>query len=202
MIITYHGQAFVKCQVGDTVVAFNPGQGGARFGADVVLVSLADKRFAGGESLTGGGKTPFIIDGPGAYEVGGIFIEGLASPGAGDYTNTIYVLNLDSMRVCHLGALATLAVDPEALEAIGTVDILIVPIGGGDRLSAKEAAKLAASLEPKMVIPVLYDSPADPELKTFLKEMGAEGVKFSDKLSLKRRDLEAKEGEVVLLAAE
>lgn len=202
MIITYHGQAFVKCQVGDTVVAFNPGETGARFGADIVLVSLSDKRFKGGESLTGGGKTPFIIDGPGAYEVGGIFVEGLGSPGAGDYTNTIFVLNLDSMRVCHLGALATLGVDPEAIETIGTVDILFVPIGGGDRLSAKEAAKLAASLEPKIVIPVLYSSESDPELKTFLKELGAEGVKSVDKLSLKRRDLEAKEGEMVLLTAE
>ncbi|MBI2482424.1 MAG: MBL fold metallo-hydrolase [Candidatus Vogelbacteria bacterium] len=202
MIITYHGQAFVRCQVGDTVVAFNPGSVGARFGADVVLVSLSDQRFKGGENLTGGGKEPFIIDGPGAYEVGGIFIEGLASPGANDYINTIYALNLDGMRVCHLGVLATLAIDPEALESIGAVDILFVPIGGGDRLSAKEAAKIAASLEPKIVIPVLYSGESDPELKIFLKEIGEEGIKAVDKLAIKRRDLETKEGEVVLLLAE
>ena len=62
--------------------------------------------------------------------------------------------------------------------------------------SPKVAAKLASTLEPKLVIPMDYDSNS---LKVFLKEMGDEKAEVVDKLTLKRKDLDGKEGDVIVL---
>jgi len=86
----------------------------------------------------------------------------------------------------------------EAREAVNSPDILFVPIGGKDVLDAKAAAKFASSLEPKMIIPMDYD-PAS--LKAFLKETGEEKAEVVEKLTLKSKDLDGKEGTVIVLSA-
>ncbi len=202
MIITYYGAEFFKVQFGDTTLAFNPiskdsKQKPSRFGADIVFVSASHPDFNGIDQVTHGEKTPFAIQGPGEYEVGGVFIKGLASEskyGGKDLINTVYTVSLENMNICFLGALNS-ELKNETIEALDEVDILFVPIGGAGVLEPAKAYKLAVSLEPKIIIPMHYD---DAQLKAFLKEAG-ENPKPEAKLTLKRKDLEGKEGDVFVL---
>ncbi len=204
MVISYFGLAMVKLQAGDIVVALNPiGKGSAakaaRFGADLALVSLNHPDTNGVAEVTYGEKTPFIIDGPGEYEASGLFVEGLASTGPKGLVNTIYALNFDGMKVVHLGALASADLPAATIEELDTIDILFVPIGG-QALAPKDAAKLAASLEPKIIIPLALNGDKSEEtLKQFLKEAGSKNQTPVDKLTLRRKELDGKEGEVVIL---
>lgn len=205
MIITYYGKAFTRLQFGDMVVAINPiGKDAeaksSRFGADIALVSLNDPSFNGVDNLSAGSKEPFVIGGPGEYELSDVFIKGYPSEGPDGKINTIYTVLLEGMKVCHLGVLAKNDLDPNIVEVISGADVLFVPVGDGDTLEPKVSAKLANSLIPKMIIPVLYgEKDSSPAIKEFVKEVGGGDNKPVDKLSLKRKDLDGKEGEVVIL---
>ncbi len=209
MIITYHGGQFVKISQGDTVIAANPfGKGSAykpiRFGARMGLISVNHPDYNGVENLSHGEKVPFVVSGPGEYEIGGITVSGFLAPkafGKDALLNTIYTIEMEGIRLCVLGALSSPELSSELFEGIGAVDILFVPIAGGDVLSPADAEKIAVSLDAKLVIPLLHGGVDDKQLKTFLKEAGAENVAAIDKLTLKKKDLEGKEGEVVVLDA-
>jgi len=207
MVITYHREGFVKIQQGDLTVAFNPisreiDAKATRFGADLCFVSLNSPSFNGCETVTFGNKEPFIIDGPGEYEIDGVFVYGWPSGGADGQINTIFTTEIEGIRLCHLGALANSTLDPKTIEDIGAVDILFVPIAGGPVLSPKEAAKLAASLESKIIIPVMFENGAGEEaLKTFAKEIGGNTDNRVDKLTIKKKEVEGREGEVIIIQA-
>lgn len=210
MIITYLGGQFVKAQFGDTVLAFNPISKDSKlkqskFGADIVLTSVNHEDMNGADQVAFGEKRPFVISGPGEYEVKGVFIKGFASESGYDgekRINTIYTVTLEGMNICFLGALNTPDLPKEADEAIDEVDILFVPIGGNGVLNPAQAYKLAVFLEPKIVIPISYGDVGDADaLKKFLKEAG-ENPKPEPKLTLKKKDLEGKEVEVVVLERE
>lgn len=205
MIITYFGKQFFKLELGKTVLSFNPVSKSsktgisAHFGADIALITTNHADYNGLEQLSHGERTPFAITGPGDYEVKEIFIKGMLSDAIisdKKYINTIYVFSLDNISIAFLGALANAEISKEAQEEIGSPDILFVPVGGKGLLDPKGAAKLALSLEPKMIIPMDYD---DASLKSFLKEAGEEKAEVVDKLTLKSKDLDGKEGEVVVL---
>ncbi len=214
MIITYQGLEFFKIQQGDTVLAFNPVSKdskfkSSRFGADVVFVSANNPDMNGTEQMEFGEKKPLIISGPGEYETKGIFIKGFPSPtqygttGGKEAINTVYFLTLDSMNICFLGAVDTTELSAEIMQAIDTVDILFVPIGGEGVLDSASASKLAVKLEPKIIIPMHYgDVGKAGALKAFLKEESAEDTKPEEKLTIKKKDLEGKEGEIVILASQ
>lgn len=202
MVISHYGRGMVKITQGEVVVCFNPiGEGAevkpTRFGAGLALVSLQDVNYNGVEEVTRGDRVPFVINGPGEYEVSGIFVRGFAATGPAAKINTTYTLVLDDIKVVHLGALAGGELPAEAAEALSGPDLLFVPIGGGERLEAKQAAKLATALAAKLVVPVDYED--DEALKIFLKEMGAEQVKPLESLTLRRKDLADKEGEVTVI---
>ena len=210
MIITYLGGEFVKVQFGDTTIAFNPISKEsklptAKFGANIVLSSLNHPDMNGAEQVSFGDKQAFAIKGPGEYEVKGIFIKGFASSSGYDgeeRINTIYTVSLEGMNICFLGALNTSELPKEADEAIENVDILFMPIGGDGVLDASKAYKLAVSIGPKIIIPIHYgDLGTKDALKTFLKEAG-ESPKPETKLTLKKKDLEGKEADVVVLEKE
>lgn len=207
MIITYYGKQFVKIEQGKMAMAFNPVSKSsktginARFGADIALVTTNHEDYNGTEQLSFGERSPFIVSGPGDYEVKEIFIKGVLSNGlVGDkkYLNTIYTLSVDNINIVFLGALGDIELSKESREVINNPDILFVPIGGGGLIEPKIAAKFASSLEPKLIIPVDYDNQS---LKAFLKETGDEKAEVVDKLTLKLKDLDAKEGEVIVLKA-
>lgn len=208
MIITYQGGEFFKLQFGDTILAFNPISKesklkSSRFGADIAFISLDHKDFNGVENLEFGEKKPFIISGPGEYEIKGIFIKGFASSSNYDGKkgiNTIYLLSLDSMNICFLGALDG-EIDKETMESLDNIDVLFTPIGGDGTLDASASYKLAVKLEPRLIIPMQYDEKSDA-LKKFLKEGGEEKMTSEEKLSIKKKDLEGKEGDIVVLASQ
>ena len=210
MIITYNGLQFFKLQQGEMVLAFNPiskqsksaktGMG-AKFGADIALVTTNHPDYNGIEQLSHGEREPFIISGPGDYEIKEIFIKGVLSEtdiAGKKHINTIYLFAVDGINIAFLGPLDDAELSKESREAINTPDILFIPVGGKGMLDAKSAAKLASTLEPKLIIPMDYD---DASLKAFLKEMGEEGAETTEKLTLKRKDLDGKEGDVVVLKA-
>ena len=205
MIITYYGKQFWKIEQGKMVIAFNPVNKSsksditARFGADLAFITTNHPLYNGVEQLTYGDRVPFVISGPGSYEIKEIFIKGIlsrANISGKKYINTIYSFELDGINILFLGALSDTDLSKDSKEAIAGPDILIVPIGGKDTLDTKTSAKFALSLEPKIIIPMDYD---EVSLKAFLKEVDAEKSEFIDKLTLKRKDLEGKEGEVVVL---
>lgn len=201
-MINFFGMGFVKLQLGDTIIAFNPiskdyDPKAPKFGADLALISFNDAAFNGIDQVTFGPKQPFVIAGPGEYEMGGIMVRGLPSQGPGETINTIFTTIFDGLRICHLGALANANLNSEVIEEIGVVDILFVPVGGGHVLDAKAAAKICTTIEPALIVPICYNSAA--ELKKFLQEWGEDEEQVVDKLTIKRKDLEGKEGEVVVI---
>lgn len=207
MIITYFGKQFFKITQGDMVLAFNPvskaSKSGisAHFGADIALVTINYANYNGIEQLSHGERKPFVIMGPGDYEVKEIFIRGImldTQISGKNFINTVYSLSVDNINIAFLGVLSNGDISKDVREIIDGPDILFVPVSGVGSISPKESAKLASSLEPKMIIPMDYD---DVSLKTFLKEIGEEKAEVVDKLTLKRKDLEGKEGEVVVLSA-
>ncbi len=208
MIITYHGLEFVKVQFGDKILAFNPISKDSkakptRFGADVALISFNNEDMNGVDQLSFGDRQPFIISGPGEYEVKEVFIKGFPSVsgyGKDAGISTIYSVSLEGMNICHMGPIKSgVSIPPNLQEELDGIDVLFVPIGGDGIITASEAYKIAVKLEPKIVIPIHYSENDKSALKTFLKEAG-EDAKPIDKFTFKKKDLEGKEVEVVVLS--
>ncbi len=218
MIITYLGVEFFKVQFGDTTLAFNPISKDSkfkptRFFADIALVSLNHPDMNGVENLSYNGKDPFVISGPGEYEVKNVFIRGFASKSVypvksadhgasgAEKINTIYSVTLENINICFLGALSDINLSSEVKEALGEVDILFLPIGDDGVLNASQAEKLSVEIEPKVIIPMHYGEVGVKDaLKKYLKEAGEENVKEIEKLTIKRKELEGKEGETIVLS--
>ena len=119
------------------------------------------------------------ITGPGEYEIGGVFLTGLFTGGKKglgvEKKNCAFVFDYDGVNVLHLGAMKDVPTKAE-IEAFGTVDVALVPVGGGSGLSAAKAAETISMIEPGIVIPMHYQldvSKTDiAPLEKFLKEMG------------------------------
>jgi L-ascorbate metabolism protein UlaG (beta-lactamase superfamily) len=205
MVITYLGGEFFKVQFGDTILAFNPISKdsklkASKFGADVALISLNHADMNGVEQVSFGEKKAFEVRGPGEYEIKGVYIKGFKSNSNYDgepRLNTIYMVSLEGMNLCFLGAMSDKDISSETLEAIDEIDVLFTPIGGSGTLAPADAYKLAVKLEPKIIIPMHYDKAS---LKVFLKEGGEDDLKSEDKLTLKKKDLEGRKTDIVVLA--
>jgi hypothetical protein len=120
------------------------------------------------------------IAGPGEYEIGGVFITGVvsarvATPVTPFAQNIIYTLNYNGVTVCHLGNLAE-APTQKLVEAIGRVDVLLVPVGVPGGLKVAQISETISLIEPDIVVPMQYSVPGlkvDREpVDAFLKEMG------------------------------
>jgi L-ascorbate metabolism protein UlaG (beta-lactamase superfamily) len=105
------------------------------------------------------------------------------------------VVEGEGIRVCHLGMFGEEDLNEEQLESMGKVDILIVPINGDTTIGYKEAEKIIAKIEPKMVIPTAYNPKKSEALNAFLKAMGEKDIVPQDKLSIQKKNLGAKDEE-------
>ena len=200
MVITHHGGQCFKVTFGDLTLAFDPiskssSLAPAKFGADIALVSKNKPEYNGLEEASYGDKVPFAITGPGEYERSGVVVQGFLTGGF----NTIYSVGLEDMTILHLGALSDKALSKEAREAIGEVDILFIPVGGGEVLSSADAHALATSIEPKVIIPMHWSGIGNPKsLEAFLKEEGGADERV-EKLTIKKKDAAGKDGAIIVL---
>lgn len=162
--------------------------------ADVVTISHEHPSHANLDAV----KPDFtIVRGPGEYETHDVFVTGIRTfrddaRGAERGYNTVYLIELENMVVCHLGDLGH-ALTEEQAEAMANVDVLLVPAGGGTVLEPAKAAEIVGQLEPKLVIPMQYATPRGDKglagLETFCKELGREVPAPEDKLVVRHSDL-------------
>jgi L-ascorbate metabolism protein UlaG (beta-lactamase superfamily) len=147
--------------------------------------------------IQGIGGEPRIVRGPGEYEISGVLIIGIATfhdaeGGRKRGKNTVYLMEVDGISVCHLGDLGHVLTS-EQVEEIGNVDVLLLPVGGVSTIDAAMAAEVIRQLEPKAVVPMHYKTPLisrelEP-VEKFLKEMGMEQIDPLPKLSLTKSSL-------------
>ncbi len=207
MIITYFGKQFFKIQHGDVSVLVNPAESlksKGRFNNGIVLSSIHHSDFISEDILKKESEEDgaFVISRPGEYEVKGVVIRGFLTKTSysGKKHNTIYLISLDNIKVCILGAISDVKdIDTETLALLSGVDILITPIGGDDVLSAEEAYKFAVKMAPKVIIPAQYDK--QETLKRFFNEGGEDKVALNEKFVAKRKDLDQKSGEIIALSS-
>ena len=168
--------------------------------ADVVTVSHDARGHSHHASVSG---TQQILNGPGEYEIGGVFITGIATYSKEGSRNVIYVVDLDGLTVAHLGDVSQVP-DQKQIEALGQVNILLTPVGGGNGLNAAQAAELVSLLEPNIVVPMHYAQPGLrlelDDVDRFLKEMGVTEAKEETTLKITSGSL-PEETETVLLVA-
>jgi L-ascorbate metabolism protein UlaG (beta-lactamase superfamily) len=197
MEITWYGQScFRFTERGMATVVTDPfdhkviGYSPLKLKADIVTVSHDAPGHNNTDAVKG---TSHVIDGPGEFEIGGVFITGVQTDAAGKKTkgelrNTLYVFDFDGITVAHLGDLKNVPTQAE-VEALGTVNVALVPVGGGGGLNAAKAAEVVSLLEPNLVIPMHYSTPdAKVELDSlnkFLKEMGLGANTVEKQASLK-----------------
>ena len=214
MVITYYGLSCFKIQSGETVLAVDPfskesGLTPPRFEAHAVLVTHSHENHNNIEALSGKKEESlFKITGPGEYEFKGIIVRGIESfhdnkNGKQKGKNTIYVIEWEGMRLAHLGDYGEETLRSEIQEALGTPDILFLPVGGGDTIDGESAAKLANQIEPRVIIPMHYKiSGLKAKLdgvEIFMKEMG-EKAEPEEKFTIKKSGLpNAEDSKIVIL---
>ena len=140
---------------------------------------------------------PRIITGPGEYEISGVLIIGIATfhdsvRGQTRGKNTVYLMEIDGISICHLGDLGHV-LSSDQVEELGDIDVLLLPVGGVSTINAAMAAEVIRQVEPKAVIPMHYKTPSlkrelDP-VDDFLREMGVGQIEPRNKLSVSRTNL-------------
>jgi L-ascorbate metabolism protein UlaG (beta-lactamase superfamily) len=173
--LTYLGLSSFRLRGRETTVHIDPPQsalpGLAKSGRDLVVrtegaTDPAKLRQRDGEVQE--------VSGPGEFEVRGVSVFGIP---AGE--TTVMRIEVDDVRVASMGKLNRQLTEDE-IDALGHVDVLVVPVGGGDALSATDATRLVNAVEPAIVVPARFRSSAGGEFEAvdkFAKEMGlAEGA--------------------------
>ena len=144
----------------------------------------------------------FLVDGPGEYEIKEVYINGISGfinnpEEIGENTETIiYTIEIEGMRICHLGNFEQKELNEEQVEKIGDIDILMVPV-------SENAKKIISQIEPKTIIPMQYKIPGLKEkaddLEEFLKLMGVKSTESLQKLSIKKKDVLGNEAKIIIL---
>lgn len=209
MKIKFHGHACFSISDGDFTLVTDPysdetGMKMPKVKATVVSVSHKHPHHSNVKGVEG---EPRVFNWPGEYETGGVHFRGIPSfhapkEAAEQTENTIFTYNLKGIRLCHLGDIGT-KLTPEQLDQVGDIDILFVPIGGVDTIDAKKAKEVIEQIEPRMVIPMVYNTEGSSvglaELQPFLSEMGAQNTEALESLSVKRSDLPEENSKLVIL---
>ncbi|HZB97477.1 MAG TPA: MBL fold metallo-hydrolase [Candidatus Sulfotelmatobacter sp.] len=201
MDLTFHGASCLRLRGREIEVVIDPHDrwhsSKGRLGPDIVVRT---EGATSPERLRPAPGRPQEVSGPGEYEIRGVAIFGLPAAEV-----TIMRVEVDEVRVVSLGKLKR-QLSEEEIEALGHIDVLAIPVGGGDALGATEAAKLVNTMEPPVVVPVRYrTSEADggsqyDTIARFAKEMGLpEGWSTSPKLTLSGSMAATEESRVVIL---
>ncbi|MBI4919853.1 MBL fold metallo-hydrolase [Candidatus Azambacteria bacterium] len=192
MTISWYGEACFLLESGGIRILIEPPQKESginppRLKSDVLIYSKS------GQTAD---TEAFVIDGPGEYEIKGVSVLGVA-----DGKNTIYNMEIDDIKISHLGFLSE-DLDSEKTALIGDPDIVLVPVGGSGVLDAETAMTVINKIGPSIVIPMLYDIKGlkikRAPLSAFLKESEADGTS-QPKLAIKKKDINENETKIVIL---
>ena len=212
MVINWFGLSSLKISSGALVLVTDPfsktlGLTPPRLQTDVTVISnIADKAYNNKESL--GGDNTFVVDGPGEFDIRGLFIRGIdarnenKSKGEEFDHTTIYSIRMENIRLGFLGSIKQKQLSDEQIDELGDIDILFTPTGGETVLDAEQAVTITNQVEPSIVIPMHYAQKGlklklDP-VEQFLKEIGSKPDPI-DKLTIKKGDLDGQQTKVVLI---
>jgi L-ascorbate metabolism protein UlaG (beta-lactamase superfamily) len=213
MEITWYGHSCFRLKDRNVTVITDPydktlGLPLPRPKAEIVTISHASPHYNHTDGVKGEFK---IINSPGEYEIGGVFVTALnlkpATKGSkhdqAAANNNVFVFYMDSIVLCHLGNLAYVPTQNQ-VEDMDNIDVLMVPVGGHEGLTAAQAAELVSLIEPYIVIPMHYALPGisiklDPVSK-FLTEMGITKAETVASLKLAKPNL-PEETQIVLMEA-
>jgi len=211
MELTWLGHSCFRLRGKDATLITDPpapstGYSLGRISADIVTIS---HHHPGHDYVKGISGEPTIVDGPGEYEIHQALITGVwtyhdAEHGKIHGRNTAYLITIDDVQICHLGDLGDL-LDDRAQEALSGADVLLVPVGGGAALNAERAVEVIGQIDPRIIIPMHYATPAykptgpglDP-LEKFLREMGVEASEPLPKVAVTKTALPVEPQVIVL----
>jgi L-ascorbate metabolism protein UlaG (beta-lactamase superfamily) len=162
--------------------------------ADIVTLSHAHDNHSYVKAIAG---SPVVINRPGEYEIHGAFVTGVATyhddkKGAERGANVSFVIEMEDVRVCHLGDIGH-APTPDQVEEISGVGVLLIPVGGSTTIDGAAAAEVVNLIEPRIVVPMHYKTEVSKDdlgpLDRFLKELGATQAEPQTKLTVTRSSL-------------
>ena len=207
MDIRWQGRSTFEVTSGAQKILFDPFPGAPKSkvageGPTVVTSSHED---AARIEVSPWRKTAKILEGPGEYEISGLALRGIPTPrndGANPRaTNTVYVLECENLSICHLGQLSS-TLSSQAQQALGKVDILIIPAGGAGTIGPEEASSTIRSLDPRIVIPVYNGDQkgeaAQQALARLIAEIGVAAPEPLPRLTVSRSNLPAEPRMVIL----
>ena len=208
MDITWLGHSSFRLRSGDVSIITDPYAGslGLDMGpqqANAVTVSHDHPHHAHWQGISG---DPKILNGPGEYEMSGVYITGVMTPpGETDppgKRNTAYLIEIERVRLCHLGDVSSTLTSRQA-EELTPMDVLFLPVGGLCTISTSQAAVMIHALNPKIVVPMHYTIPGvEPsglsDLEPFLREMSLREVQPQNRLNVTATNLPAELRVVVL----
>jgi L-ascorbate metabolism protein UlaG (beta-lactamase superfamily) len=208
MEITWYGHSCFRLKGRGAAVVTDPygpelGRELPRLSASIVTISHGHPNHSYAKGFR---STPYVVSGPGEYEVDGVFVFGVATyhdtqNGRERGKNTAYMIQFEDLTICHLGDLGHVPAQ-EQVEQLDGIDVLLVPVGGKTALNGAVAAEVVAMLEPAIAIPMHYHIPglnADLESeRRFLSEMGIEAPEKLASLEITTKP-ESEETRVVLL---
>lgn len=203
MVISWLGDAGIRLQTKDAVLVIDPPSSDTGFraskqAADIVAITTKtgrDPKAVGGE--------PMLLDLPGEYERKNIFVYGVGLPSEAHHVH--WRVEAEEMSFGHLGNLQH-ALENGELARLEGVDVLFVPVGGGDVLTPARATELISQIEPRVVVPIQYKVAGGKAnygtLEAFLKDMGAKHSEPITKWKIQKKDLPAEDTQVVILNIE
>ena len=204
MQIQYFGLSSFKISTKEATVITDPfhkdsGLAAPRGAADILI--LADKNDKKYSAISGISGAPFLMDTPGEYDLKGVAVAGI--PLKQEEKNvSVFLIESEDIRVLNLTHIKDWNMKEEEIEALGEIDILILPVGGNTVLSASQASKVVNEIEPKIVIPshykmkdLIFDLDA---VEKFIKEMGGKKEEM-EKLTIKKKELQEEGTRVIVL---
>ena len=211
MEITWYGHScFRISERGLTTVVCDPydneevGYEPLKLKADIVTISHESPSHKNLKAVKG---DPYVVSGPGEYEIGNVFITGLQTDkrrknDQDSPINTLYLIDYFGITIVHLGDMMQVPTQSE-VESLGPVHVALVPVGGSGGLNATKASEVISLFEPNIVVPMHYATPAsivelDP-IGKFLKVMGLSSVETLPNLKVSKPDTLPEETQIIVL---
>ena len=208
MEVTFLGHSCFRLRAKDVTLITDPyqvvpGRPPLRLQAEIVTIS---HDHSGHNNAAAVGGSPRIILGPGEYEIRGVLITGVATfhdtvSGRQHGRNTVYVIQMEDVRLCHLGDLGH-TLSTEQIDEIGPVDVLFVPARGAV-LDMSRTSEVISQIEPNIIVPMHFPSTDEEGLASIAKvchELGLRQFVPQPKLTVTKGSI-PQETQVVVLEA-